>query len=946
MHARVTIPATHQTGDAGLHMVEAQFGQLGWGPVENRSHDFGIDLFLFVRDAARVEIGRATAQVKSGPSYFSVPAKDPSGAPIGWHYREADTVHLDYWLAQPTPHLLVLHDPEQSTSFWEVIAPQNIQRTGKGWKILVPRTNTLSTANLSDLLRAFTSTSAQIAGEGAQWWSSESKHSLADRRRLALMAPRAIAPHPNRGFGQPVDQPSALALLMLGRQADLFHFVSQHSSVPSLEQAASHRNWDWRFVAATAKWIETGETDLLIACCAVRGVSRRAAATAVTAAALLDQGSIGPALDLLDLVLRSRSLDTVDRAWLLSHKGRLESELGRDEEARKDLEKAERLLESRNDLDVRGVLAAVKSNLWRVERAWTVGHLGDLVTHADNRVLWWRAMGAGFQLADQFGDLFDERIGRYANSEVATAGATSRSATAWLNATILGDHSNAGGWQASAAKVAVASGSIESEGARSALLDLHRSGSAKDLSALASYLWQVGPTGALRETVRSSIEASLTRTTLLPTLELLRVAPDLAGRHAARAADMSVRGLVGADQSLRALAPRGTTPWYEFGQTASALLPWVGLRFHREVAMWLLGALEGGYPGPLEAQLIERLCERIRWSELSRSVHDRVAKAARGLVLDDVVLAGALVRGLDREHPGAAGVRSALQKRAMDGDIDALMQLIEPDAGRAPRVLEPLLASTLQSQTERIRTEARGGRHTYGGYRFAVLQAWFSLSHAPSASWSPVLSLLGDPAVVAEHKIDVCTYLADHSDDLPADLRDQLASLLPNMRSAEDVFSWSGEHLESHVVRLRYRIGAVSAGEAIDHILEWACSASTQDRRAAAKLSAEDLGWSIGQASAWVMRLMSDPAPRVSLMAARSMGVLLPGVDPPTLSLLDRMVRRDELGCGRSLALVRGLREAKASKKALKKAGSGVLAQLERHSSRAVRRGVADLLGG
>jgi hypothetical protein len=630
---------------------------------------------------------------------------------------------------------------------------------------------------------------------------------------------------------------------------------------------------------------------------------------------------------------------------LLSHRGRLEAELGREDEALKHLTKAEQLLERRNDLEARGLLAAVKSNLWRIERAWTAGHLGDLITHTDNRALWWRTMGAGFQLADQFEDLFDESIGRYANEDSRLDHTTVLSTPAWLNATVLGDHSNAGGWLANAAKASIAIGPIDTNRASSALLGLLRSGATKDLAAFASYLWQVGPTGALQETTKSSTEAlPLTRTTLLPTLELWRAAPDLMGQRAATAMDLSVRGLVGSDDDLRSLAGRGTTPWYEFGQTCSALLPWVGLRFHRRTADWVLEAIDAGYPGPLKAQLIERLSGQIRWSNLPLSIQERAAASARNVTGEDVALAGALVRPLDHSHPAAADARAAIREQAVDGDFDALMQLVEPGAGRAPRDLERLLADSLSAQANTIVEEARLGRHGYGGYRVAALQAWFSLSHGPESDWGLVFGLLGEPAVIAEHKLDICAYLADHSSDLPTEVIEELLVLLPEMRQAHPGLYSSSEHLESHVIRLGYRIGGVTADEVVDRILDWSTSTDTRDRRAAAMLLAEDLECDVGQASAWLMRLLSDAVPRVAIRAARSVGVVLPKLDPPTLSLLDRMIERDQLGCGRSLALLRGLREATAPKKAANVVR--VISRLQRHPSRAVRRAVVDARQG
>lgn len=922
----------------GLRAVEARFERLGWGAEEVWANDFGIDLYVFVRDMDRFEVGTATAQVKAGPAYFRESVSGPDGVASAWVYRESNRDHLDYWLGQPTPHFLILHDDEAGLSFWTVITPQSVTRTTKGWKTSVPAANTLTVGSVPRLLAAYARTASGIGGEGVSWHAADTQLDPADRLRRAILIPRSMAPHPNRGYGEQIDPPAAVALLMLDRRVDLERFARNHESVPSLD-AEAHPDWGWQLVSALNAWLEYGETEPLVLCSAVRRLTQRASAAVLASCALLAEGSVNHALDVVEGVLRSRKLGPLDRAWLQCQKGRLEAEVGRDREALRLLERSERALEVMTDWEARALLSAVKSNLWRLDRAWSPGGVGDVVAHTDNRAFWWRTMDAGFRLADEFEDLFDRRIGRYAN-ENSSRSWSSRSSPAWLNATVLGDHSNAAGWQANAAKVATASRPVNLHNASSSLRDLLASGAAKDVGAFASYLWQVGPTAALQDALSSANVLSPTRTSLMPTLELWRVAPDLLRQRAAPAMRFSLRGLTESDHDLRALAGRGTTPWYEFGKACSALLPWVGLEHHREVADWVLMAVDAGYPGALRAQLIERLVQDIRMKDLSTSIQAQIAARAGDVMGEDVGLAGTLLRTLNRTHPDAAAAQAALQRRAMDGDFDALIQLVEPGAGATSRVLEGLLAEALPLETSRIVKEARAGRHVYGGYRVAALQTWFNLSHHQSADWGSLFALLREPAVAAGHKADVCAYFSDHVEDIPDQIVEQLVSELPRISHAEETLFMPGEPLEMHVVRLGYRIGGISADEVIGRILDWSTSAEARDRRAAAVLLAEDLPWDIGQASAWLMRLLSDEIPRVAVRAARSIGVVLPGLDSPTMSLLDRMLEPDQLGCGRSLALLRGLGDAKVSKKTANAAH--VRSRLREHPSRAVRRAVAD----
>ena len=70
-------PAQEAPGTSGASMAKANFELLGWGAVENTTHDVGTDLFLMARDARRFDLGLLVgAQVKSGPSYFKAPAYD------------------------------------------------------------------------------------------------------------------------------------------------------------------------------------------------------------------------------------------------------------------------------------------------------------------------------------------------------------------------------------------------------------------------------------------------------------------------------------------------------------------------------------------------------------------------------------------------------------------------------------------------------------------------------------------------------------------------------------------------------------------------------------------------------------------------------------------------------------------------------------------------------
>jgi hypothetical protein len=142
-----------QTSGAGVSEVMAKFQRIGWGPVPNQAHDLGTDLLVQARDRRRFDRGLIVGvQVKGGASWFTEPKRDAEGKLVGWWYYEPNTDHFDDWVTHGLPHLLVLHDLEDNTSYWEHVTAERIERTGKGCKILVPISQTIDREHLDLLL--------------------------------------------------------------------------------------------------------------------------------------------------------------------------------------------------------------------------------------------------------------------------------------------------------------------------------------------------------------------------------------------------------------------------------------------------------------------------------------------------------------------------------------------------------------------------------------------------------------------------------------------------------------------------------------------------------------------------------------------------------------------------------------------------------------------------
>jgi hypothetical protein len=79
-------------------------------------------------------------QIKSGPSYF----REETDKSIIFR---SNNRHIEYWLKHLLPAVIVLYDANDIL-YWEVISEETIRRTGKGWRVDVPKRKTLSTESL------------------------------------------------------------------------------------------------------------------------------------------------------------------------------------------------------------------------------------------------------------------------------------------------------------------------------------------------------------------------------------------------------------------------------------------------------------------------------------------------------------------------------------------------------------------------------------------------------------------------------------------------------------------------------------------------------------------------------------------------------------------------------------------------------------------------------
>lgn len=129
--------STDQTERVGVEAVRLLFAEMGWFVREPARPDYGVDLFVETAFDDGRPTGRLLAvQVKSGASYLGRGDADIT-------FR-ADQAHVDYWMNHSLPVVLVLHDPDERVAYWQAVSADTAESTGKGWKVVVPRAQTLA----------------------------------------------------------------------------------------------------------------------------------------------------------------------------------------------------------------------------------------------------------------------------------------------------------------------------------------------------------------------------------------------------------------------------------------------------------------------------------------------------------------------------------------------------------------------------------------------------------------------------------------------------------------------------------------------------------------------------------------------------------------------------------------------------------------------------------
>ncbi len=856
--AAVPVAETHVTGNRGQIQANADFLRLDWGPIPNSTEDagVGIDLFILARNRSSQDLGHwVTAQVKSGPSAFAQPTR---GTEIpGWFFREEDTKHLDYWLAQPLPHLVILCDLEARVSYWVHVTPDRVKRTGKGWKILVPDDNRIDEGNREKLERVAAASAMTMVGLQGSAWSTPQHMSREDIWRCALLAPRLVAPHPNMGFSQPLRAVQAMALLIQDRMHDYFQFKEAQEGVPELALALRHEQREWRLVGATHAWFSKRDPDPLLQLAADAGRSHEIAITTVLAATALMEGNrLASALDVVSDARQREKLGELDRAWLSVHLAWIHSELGDTSDAIQLALSAINTLRHSRTLPVAAIRAAGIATWWRLAGAWALTEssedeaadgdqlqketeatspprLPDVIRGIDTQASWWRAQTIAGALAGYVDDNFLEWSNAKINRWVAFNGVEVGLVGAARTAVFTGDMGSAAGITKTLARYRLMTRTDPGD-IRDALDSLRWYGDEEGVKHAASRLVVTGPLQVLQEIGRNLLVTDRwTRSSSLANLRFWQVAGDVLETDvASQAVSLCREAFENEDHVLRQRARRGFLHHDELLETIAALITGVDDKVvHAEVAAWLLGICEAQPVNGLREMAVVRLVDALNWSNIAGHERQRWLDWATSESTPD----GAALPLLAKlAAVGYAPATKLLLHRAAKGSVYSLAHGW-PDDKPIPEQLARPLVQQLAGHLRRRMAEAQERTYTWEGQDWAASLAWLNVSSPDAADWPIPLDYLRQSDVPMKDKVRTCHYLAAAKVQIPPDIEGLLRESLEDVGNGTEVWAGNGESLQGAVFALGIKVGGAEAKDIEKKVLHLIRSSVPDDRRTAAR---------------------------------------------------------------------------------------------------------------
>jgi len=147
-------PRYSNTERIGVSAVQSIISsEFGWIFREQPIDDMGIDAQIERVDDGNPSGKLLAVQIKTGESYLEEKGNS--------YFFRGKNVHLDYWTNHSLPVLLVVHLPNSNETVWVLVDEKSVTRMDKGWKIEIPKTNTLTDNNIREISSAFEGSKSQ-----------------------------------------------------------------------------------------------------------------------------------------------------------------------------------------------------------------------------------------------------------------------------------------------------------------------------------------------------------------------------------------------------------------------------------------------------------------------------------------------------------------------------------------------------------------------------------------------------------------------------------------------------------------------------------------------------------------------------------------------------------------------------------------------------------------
>lgn len=746
--------STEAKGTSGQHFVMALLQEVGWAALSNPDHDLGTDLWVLPRDERRFDLGLMLGfQVKNGRSF--VANKVTVDGRDGWWLPESRG-HLESWLGHAVPHIVVLRDPDTGTSYWAHVSPQSVKWTGKRGKTFVPSDQILSRDALPGLTAIAASMRPRPMWSGSAW-TGVPDLPPSDELRYAMLAPRLIAPHPNRG-PRSVAPHEALAPLTSGRFGELDRYRLG-------EPVAA--GWRWSLYRAVLDFAETQEVDPLRACAAAaKEPADVAASTAALAAALVEHGDIDGALVVLDEVLARDVCEPVDQGWLQVHRARCLSETGRGGEAVPDAVAVQELPIVRPD-DVTAALLAGAAAALMFRSAPTKGEdVASAISAGDSEATWWLAqtmsLGLGFALDDAYRGWVANTSGFYASRDSAAGRLRGASLLAGFGA-LHGQWTHA---VAALAKSAFVSSDLDVETATMHLTFLQRSGSTHAVPGAVDRLLIDGPADAVTAVAAQVDVTRLTMTDVASSLELLDRGSDVVTRATA-------------DSLLEWATSSATDRDQWTTRTGSVFAP------GRRLALLIHSCMPAASPATVRLVQDHVLDLEVVADQVDANAWSRVVESVPLTAWTPTDVRRLLDRNGDNWELSNAiqRVGSALDGPTRNAVMDELRQGLTRSLWRI-RTLNELDADTVSPLIASLSAEVRARQYDIRNRNVAAgrlteserLLTALNVMHPDAANWDAVVEVLEAPFSIGDDLHRILRVLEADGDALPAATKARLTT--------------------------------------------------------------------------------------------------------------------------------------------------------------------------